>query len=411
MPIYPNPSPADATLSSGPSLSDILSPDNYRNFVLPLLGVAEAIGTHGRSPGTSSLNEAQAFDVAQNAQEQKARQLNIDQQNAAKEALQNKLGTMQLGQMQDQQMRTQQHNAILDAISQRAGVALNNIDDNPAAPNVAPNAPKGGYQMMGEFQGETPQQVQAMQLDPEKGIFALLDNSEKAPLVQSEIDKNAAQAYAAQHGADVKQDKSDWGPPPDKNAPVAGTSLTQKQIDARNKIQEDLNKQYTQIVTPTRGMGGLQSAANAYTTIKNTLNDPNISPIGLLGIKDQLVKLLNGGGQLTNTQFNHADAGGTIDALQAKWQKLFDSGANSVSSTQRSQYMDEVNKLGKELAQAHADIKSNYLDKAHTFSQQNNLGADSVALSLRNLSFDPLANGATGNTSDDDIINQVLNKK
>lgn len=102
-------------------LRDLLTPDNYRDYVLPALGVTEAIATRGRSPGTAAQGQMTAFDKEKDDKYTKGRQAMLDAQTAAKDALQNRLGTLQIGNAENEQAQNLKKQAAISALQGKLG--------------------------------------------------------------------------------------------------------------------------------------------------------------------------------------------------------------------------------------------------------------------------------------------------
>jgi hypothetical protein len=377
-------------------IADFLTPENYRNFLLPLAGVAEAVASHGHSPGTAAQAQMGAFDSAQERQ----RQIAKDAQEADARALQSKIGNFQLGEMQNKSARDAVHEAALDAVAKRAGMAVAARTAN----SIAPNQENGQFQYGGEFKGASPNLMQAIQLDPEKGLFAALENEQKAPLVQSEIYKNLHSADAATARVDKMQDRSDIDP----NAPKAMTPAQSAALKIKVQNEADkLNNAYEKETSSTKAGVNLISADLAYKGIQKTLDAKNISAADVLAVKDQLIKMVNPGYQITNTQFGHSNVGGTVDKLQNMVAGM--SGKQMLTPTQKTLYKAEVARLASDLVEEHTNIKKLYQDRAHDASQRLGLeGNDTLKINARNL-FDGSMDGG-GNISDEDILNQVFKK-
>jgi hypothetical protein len=350
-------------------------PDIYRNFVLPGLGVVEAIATRGRSPGTAAMGQIQAYDKSRGDQEAKERQDRLDAQAATREALQNRLGTLQADNLEAESLRNKQKNAVLDAISQRAGTALKNRQDTSMAPGQESNA----FQFGGEFKGQSPAAVQAVQVDPEKSLFEILSNEQKAPLTQSEIYRNLHSADAATARVDKMTDKSGW------TQPIPAGAIKPK--DVVNE-EEKINKDYEKETSSSRAGVNLLSADLAYKGIQKTLDAKEISAADVLAIRDQLVKMVNPGYQITQVQFGHSNVGGIADKLDNIVKGM--QGDHMLTPHQKTQYKAMVARLASDLVDTHNSIKKTYLDRARQASTRLNLAGDDTL----KVAFRPLFDGA-----------------
>lgn len=387
-------------------LRDLLTPDNYRDYVLPALGITEAIATRGRSPGTAAQGQMTAFDKEKDDKYTKGRQATLDAQTAAKDALQNRLGTLQIGNAENEQAQNMKKQAALDAISKRAGTAIQSRVENSIAPAQETNA----YQYGGEFKGQSPMAMQALQVDPEKGLFDILANDQKAPLVSSEIYRNLHSADAATMKAEKTTDKSDWAQPGG-----AGSAGDKKEA---NKQQQALNKEYKTAVSSSKSGINLGSADLAYNGIQKTLDSKTITPADVLIIRDQLVKMVNPGYQITSVQFGHSNLGGVLDKLDNILSQA--QGTKSLTDKQKNEYRGIVSRLGSDLKEQHSNIKNYYNARAHDLSTRNNwTGDDSLKVETMPYSFDstsmPNAGSPVGSggwtQADEDRLNALTAPK
>ena len=224
-------------------------------------------------------------------------------------------------------------------------------------------------------------------------LNSLIKTSDKGAAIEN-AGSGAIKANSAATNAETAQGRLDAQKIRDaanalKDVSTNPNGIGNKELNHIIADQKGLQNAYNKETNSQRNGVALGKADMAYKSVNGILNKPNISPIDLLAVKDQVIGLLNPGYAINRTQFEHLNAGGLVDKVQ-NWYSPLNHSDKSLDPVQVAQFKDLISRVGNELSDAHATIKDSYWQQAHDISQKRGLigTPDSVFLSSRNYSFD-----------------------